>query len=57
MIVIRFADFDAKRLALAYLTGRFAFTSWKTGEMLVPSAALGELAVQGIPFTVEGPAP
>ncbi len=56
MILIRFPDIDAKRRALGYLTGRFSFTSYKTGEILVPAAALAELAVQGIPFSAEGPA-
>ncbi len=55
MILIRFPDLDAKRRALAFLTGRFSFTSYRTGEMLVPFAALGELAVAGILFSVEGP--
>lgn len=56
MILIRFSDIEAKRRALGFLTGRFSFTSFKTGEVLVPAAALAELAVQGIPFTAEGPA-
>ena len=56
MILIRPKDLDAKKRALGFLTGRFSFTTWKTGELLVPGAALGELAAQGIPFSVEGPA-
>jgi hypothetical protein len=56
MILIRFPDTEAKRRALAFLAGRFAFTSWATGEMLVPEIALPDLAVEGIPFSVEGPA-
>jgi hypothetical protein len=56
MILIRFPDMDAKRRALGYLAGRFSFTTYKTGDMLVPQAALGELAMQGIQFSVEGPA-
>jgi len=36
MILIRFPDTDAKRTALARLTGRFNFKSWANGEMLVP---------------------
>jgi hypothetical protein len=56
MIVIRFPNMDAKRRALAFLTGRFSFTSYETGEMLVVHAALGEMAVAGIPFSVESPA-
>jgi hypothetical protein len=56
MIVIRFPDADAKRQALGKLPGRFTFKSWATGEMMVPEDALAFLAVEGIPFTVEGPA-
>jgi hypothetical protein len=56
MILIRFPNPDAKRSALGQLAGRFAFKSWATGEMLVPEDALPFLAVQGVPFIVEGPA-
>ena len=56
MVRIRFPDTDSKRRALGFLPGRFSFKSWATGEMLVPEAALPYLAVEGIPFTVEGPA-
>jgi len=56
MILIRFPDSNAKREALGRLPGRFAFKSWATGEMMVPEDALAFLAVEGIPFTVEGPA-
>jgi hypothetical protein len=56
MIRIRFIDADAKRRALGRLAGRFPFKSWATGEMLVPEAALGFLAIESISFQVEGPA-
>jgi hypothetical protein len=56
MILIRFQSDESKRTALAQLAGRFSFKSWASGEMLVPEEALPFLAVQGIPFTVEGPA-
>lgn len=56
MILIRFSDKELKRRALGALAGRFAFKSWATGEMIVPEAALPFLAVEGIAFTVEGPA-
>jgi hypothetical protein len=56
MVRIHFSDQEAKRKALAYLAGRFAFKSWASGEMLVPESALAELAVDGVTFTVEGPA-
>jgi hypothetical protein len=56
MILIRFPDEAAKRKALGYLLGRFSFKSFVTGEMIVPEYALSSMAVEGISFTVEGPA-
>jgi hypothetical protein len=56
MVRIRFPDQPNKLKALGYLAGRFSFKSWATGEMLVPESALAELAVEGIAFSVEGPA-
>lgn len=56
MIRIRFPNTESKRAALGKLAGRFNFKSWATGEMLVPEDALPFLAVEGIAFTVEGPA-
>ena len=56
MILIRFPNAESKRLALGSLSGRFAFKSWASGEMLVPEEALPFLAVKGVTFAVEGPA-
>jgi hypothetical protein len=56
MIIIRFPDRRAKRRALGYLPGRFSFKSWSNGEMMIPEEALAHLAVEGIRFSVEGPA-
>jgi hypothetical protein len=56
MIIIRFPDDATKRRALGYLTGRFSFRSWATGDMMVPEDALPALAVEGIQYSVEGPA-
>ncbi|HXE52971.1 MAG TPA: hypothetical protein VN541_08155 [Tepidisphaeraceae bacterium] len=56
MIRIRFSNPQAERRGLGYLAGRFPFKSWSTGETLVPEPALAALAVEGISFTVEGPA-
>jgi len=53
MIVIRFPDHANERHALGFLPGRFPFTTYATGETLVPQTAL---AVEGIQFAVEGPA-
>jgi hypothetical protein len=55
-IIIRFPDDAAKRRAIGWLPGRFSFKSWATGEMLVPAEALPHLALERIPFIVEGPA-
>jgi hypothetical protein len=56
LIRIRFPDQESKRRALGYLAGRFSFTSYASGEMLVIEAALPALAIEGIPFIAEGPA-
>jgi hypothetical protein len=56
MVIIRFADPESKRRALGYLARRFSGKSWATGEVMVPGAALAQLAAEGFHFTVEGPA-
>lgn len=56
MVIIRFSDDAAKRRAIGWLAGRFSFTSWAGGQVLVPEAALARLAMEGIPFISEGPA-
>jgi hypothetical protein len=56
LIRIRFPDHESKHRALGFLAGRFSFTSYATGEMLVVDAALPALSVEGISFTAEGPA-
>ena len=56
MIIIRFKDADVERRAIGYLAGRFPGKSCANGETLVPEAALSHLAVEGIEFTVVGPA-
>ncbi len=56
MIAIRFADREAETRALAFLIGRFSGRVIRSGEHLVPEAALEALADQGIPFAVGGKA-
>jgi hypothetical protein len=56
MITIRFPDASSKHRALGYLAGRFCFKSFATGEMIVPPEALPALALEGIFFSVQGPA-
>ena len=54
MVTITFADRETEKRALAYLLGRFSGRVLRSGEHLVPEAALEALADQNIPFTVKG---
>ena len=56
-ILIRFPDKQTEQRALGKLIPRFSGKSWSSGELAVPSVALGFLADDGISFTVIGPAP
>jgi hypothetical protein len=56
LIRIRFPDRHSERRALGFMAGRFSFTAYDTGEVLVVESALAALAVEGISFTSEGPA-
>ena len=56
VIRIRFPDALTERRALGFLAGRFSFKSWANGETLVPSAALASLTLEGIPYSIVGPA-
>ncbi len=56
MITIRFENRETEKLALAFLLGRFSGRVLKSGEHLVPEAALEALANQNISFTVVGKA-
>ncbi len=54
MITITFPDRDTEKRALGFLLGRFSGRVLKSGEHLVPEAALEALADQNIPFSVQG---
>jgi hypothetical protein len=54
MVTITFPDRDTEKRALAYLLGRFSGRVVRSGEHLVPEAALEALADQNVPFTVKG---
>jgi hypothetical protein len=56
MVIIRFPDPDTEKRALGFLAGRFSGKSYASGETVVPEAALAYLALEGIRFTVDGPA-
>ncbi len=54
MITIAFPDRETEKRALGFLLGRFSGRVLKSGEHIVPEAALEALADQNIPFTVRG---
>ena len=54
VIWIRFPDRATEKQALAILLGRFAGRVLKSGEHLVPEAAIEALAEQDIPFSLLG---
>jgi hypothetical protein len=54
MVTITFPDRQTEKRALAYLIGRFSGRVTKSGEHLVPEAALEALADQNIAFKVKG---
>jgi len=56
MTIVRFPSLQMRRKALAFLMRHFSGKSWKSGEVMVPEAALPHMAAEGIVFTVEGPA-
>jgi hypothetical protein len=56
VIVITFPDKDTQKKALGFLLGRFSGKVLKSGEHIVPEAALAALADQNISFTVHGKA-
>jgi hypothetical protein len=56
MVTITFPDRNTEKRALGFLLGRFSGRVLKSGEHLVPEAALEALADQNIPFSVQGKA-
>ena len=56
MVVITFADKETQKKALGFLAGRFSGKVLKTGEHIVPEAALEALAERNFVFTVLGKA-
>lgn len=54
MVTITFPDRETEKRALAFLLGRFSGRVLRSGEHLVPEAALEALADQNISFIVKG---
>ena len=53
MVTITFPDRATEKRALGQLLGRFSGRVLKTGEHILPEAALEFLADQNIPFSVK----
>lgn len=56
MVIITFPDKETQRKALGFLLGRFSGKVLKSGEHIVPEAALEALAERNFAFTVKGKA-
>ena len=56
MVSISFPDRETEKKALAFLLGRYSGRVLKSGEHLVPEAALEALAQENISFAVRGKA-
>ena len=54
MVTVTFPDRQTEKKALAFLLGRFSGRVLRSGEHLIPEAALEALADQNIPFSVKG---
>jgi hypothetical protein len=54
VVTITFPNHETEKRALAFLLGRFSGHVLRSGEHLVPEAALEALADQNIPFSVKG---
>ena len=54
MITIHFPDRATEKRALGFLLGRYSGRVLKSGEHIIPEAAMEALAEQGISFTVLG---
>jgi hypothetical protein len=56
MVIITFPDKETQQRALGFLLGRFSGQALKSGEIIIPEAAMAALADHNIPFTVHGKA-
>ena len=54
MVTITFPNRETEKRALGFLQRRFSGRVLRTGEHILPEAALEALADQNIPFTVQG---
>ena len=54
MVTITFPDRETEKRALGFLLGHFSGRVLRTGEHILPEAALEALTDRNIPFTVQG---
>ncbi len=54
MVVIKFSDTQTQHRALGFLAGRFCGRLFRSGEVIVPEAAVEALAAENFSFTVIG---
>ena len=54
MVAITFPDRETAKKAVGFLLGRFSGRLLKSGECIVPEAALEALALRDFVFTVQG---
>lgn len=54
MTAITFPDRETEKRALGFLLGRFSGRVLRSGEHMVPEAALEALASRNILFTIQG---
>ena len=54
MVTISFPDLETSKRALGVMLGRFSGRVLRSGDQIVPEAALEFLAEQDISFTVKG---
>jgi hypothetical protein len=54
MVVIKFTDRETRHEAVGFLAGRFSGRLLRSGEVIVPEAALEALALENFSFTVQG---
>ena len=53
MVTITFPDRETEKSALAFMLGRFSARVLRSGEHIVPEAALEALADQNSPFSLK----
>jgi hypothetical protein len=56
MVIITFPDKLTEKKAIGFLLGRFSGKFFKSGDHIVPEAAVEALAAQNFVFTVKGKA-